>query len=133
MASEEFWNAVISAGTAIVTCEFCQREHFAGEPWPVEPGEIFPTYEEMCAKAEAEPDKYVQQEGSSASWGYIDGKQAPYACPCSGADKYEEWILRHRYLILNFLSNRAYKLMRDAENEVQAVQRASDRCSDATE
>jgi len=114
--SDEFMEALISGGSIVTECELCGRVHFAtwddGADW--EEGEL----EELRANADKEPDRYIEDATcSSISWGYLDGQQAVWGCPCNIARKYEDWIWGHRELVTSYLRKRIRDQKRDAEME----------------
>jgi len=114
-ASEVFWDAIINAGSLVITCEFCGRTYFGSysEGWYDE-GEL----EDLRASAKKEPDKYIElYDTDSISWGYIDGRQAVYSCACNNVVKYENWIWQHRHLISQYLNKRVKKMKEDLKAE----------------
>ena len=115
--SEEFLQAVQHAGSLVISCEFCDRTYFA--TWCENDYDDEEELEELREQAKKEPDKYIEWgDVSSISWGTVDGKQYVLDCPCNGARKYEDWILRHRWIIAEYFKSRATKLKEEAEREV---------------
>lgn len=114
--SKEFTDAIRHTGSLVITYEFCGRTYFC--TWghgDYEKGEL----EELMKQAEKEPDKYIEIfDDDAASWGHIDDKQFVINCPCNGARKYEDWILKHRWIIAEYFKNRAERLKKDLEREV---------------
>lgn len=115
--SEHMERAVQRAGSISITCELCKREHFAsGSPGYFEEGEL----EKLQAKAEKDPDKYVEDHSSDdVPWGHIDGKQAVIGCPCNGLRRYEDFIWHNRDVIARYLVNRAKENLEDAQRDVE--------------
>lgn len=111
--SDEFMRAVISSGSPTIMCEFCGRVHFATlESYLYEEGEL----EDLLAKAKENPDKYIEDASSdSIPWGRLDGGQAVWGCPCNKPRKYEDFIVRHRWIIEAFLTARSRKLEEEAK------------------
>ena len=113
--SEMFWDAIIGAGSLVITCEFCGRTYFGtySEGW-YDKGEL----EDLRARAKKEPDKYIELCATdSISWGYIDGRQAVYECACNNVVKYENWIWQHRHLIAQYLMRRVKEMKRNLKHE----------------
>jgi hypothetical protein len=119
--SEEFWDAVIRAGSIVITCELCHREHFAsGEPGHFDAGEL----EGLLEKAKKHPDQYIEHASDdSVSWGLIDGKQAVYDCQCNLARKYEDFIWSHRQVIARYLTKRIDDNLKEAKEEADSVKK----------
>jgi hypothetical protein len=114
--SDEFMEAVVDGGSIVTECELCGRVHFATYDGggDFEEGEL----EDLRKQADKEPDRYLEEgRYSSISFGYIDGKQAVWGCPCNLAKKYEDWIWGHRRTIIAYLKKRIINEKRDAEME----------------
>lgn len=117
--SEEFWDAVISAGSIVINCEFCDRVHFVSDG-PYDEGEL----EELRESAKKNPKKYIENGiTDSIRWGYINGKQAVYDCPCHGARSYEDFILHHQDMIVSYLSRRAKLRLEEAQRDTDALKK----------
>lgn len=119
--SDIFMRAVCSIGSPSILCEFCGRTHFAPTSdldW--DEGEL----DELLDREKKEPDKYLADHSvSSILWGYLDGRQIVAGCPCNSGRKYEDFILRHRYVIVDFLQARARKKKEDAAEAEKIAQR----------
>lgn len=113
--SEIMEGAITMAGSICITCELCDRTHFAsGEPDFFDPGELG----ELREKAAKEPEKYLEDAGSdSLSWGRIDGKQAVIGCPCNGLKRYEDFIWNNRHVISKYLEARAKDRLAQAQHD----------------
>jgi len=125
--SKEFKQAIVHASSIAIDCELCGRTHFYNYPnldW--EEGE----YKDLCDGYEKEPDKYIPW-GDYVRWGNIDGKQAVVDCECNGLRRYEEWILSHRFIISDFLRERAKNKIIEANMEADAASHL-DEVSDAS-
>lgn len=117
--SEEFWDAVISAGSIVVNCEFCDRVHFVSEG-EFDEGEL----EGLREKAKKHPEKYIENGTTdSIRWGYIDGKQAVYDCPCNGARRFEDFIWNHRQMVVSYLTRRSEDRLKRAKDEVASIKK----------
>lgn len=117
--SEEFWDAVISAGSIVISCEFCDRVHFVSEG-AYDEGEL----EELREKAKKNPNKYIENGiTDSIRWGHIDGKQAVYDCPCNGAKRFEDLIWHHRDMIVQYLTTRMEDRLKRAKDEVTSIKK----------
>lgn len=115
--SEEFLESLRHSGSLVISCEFCDRTYFA--TWAESDYDEEEELVELREQAKKEPDKYVEWgDVSSISWGTLDDKQYVLDCPCNGARKWEEWILRHRWTIAEYFKSRAMKLKEEAEREV---------------
>lgn len=113
-ASEEFLRAITGMGTAILECEHCDRVIFA----PDSDLDFDEDYmEELLRKLATQPDKYVQVEYESVSWGYLDGKQTPVDCPCNSARKFEDFIWNHRHIIASYFRARLDATKKDLATE----------------
>lgn len=87
-------------GSPSIDCEFCGRTHFTHEAEDVE---------KLRRKEKAEPDLYREDAANdSIAWGYLEGRQYVWKCPCSDEKiaKYEQFIWRHRVLIAKYLKRR---------------------------
>jgi hypothetical protein len=112
-ASDEFMRAVCGHGALCsVECEHCERVHFVGTGYgDYEDGEL----EDLRTNAQKTPGKYIEHNDyDSIDWGYIDGKQVVWGCPCNSARRYEQWIWGHRYAIAKYLRLRAEDVEMDA-------------------
>ena len=122
--SEEFCDALFHAGTSDGTCELCKREHFNSEVINDETG--YNNYEEWAEKAKNEPDKYVDHGDCSVGLGWVDRHQVIYDCPCNLLKKYEDFILNHEELILEFFKNRNRKIRKDLERKEKMLKEVAD-------
>jgi hypothetical protein len=112
-ASDEFMRAICGRGALCsVECEHCERVHFVGTGYgDYEDGEL----EGLRANAQKHPGKYIEHNDyDSIDWGYINGKQIVWGCPCNSARQYEAWIWSHRYAIAKYLKLRAEASALDA-------------------
>ena len=111
--SEEFWDAVIHAGSNVIDCGLCGRTHFVEDSMSsYEEGEL----EKLHALSEENPDRTIfHANADSVSWGSIDGKQVVYGCPCNGAAKYETLFWESRRIISQYFSARAEKMKKLAD------------------
>ncbi len=105
IASELIMDVVCQEHSSSINCQFCKRTHFSHEAIDVV---------ELRAKAVEFPGKYLESEDDAVAWGYLDGRQYVWRCPCNSAARYEDFIWRHRELIATYLKRRA------AENAVYA-------------
>ncbi len=118
MASEMFWDAVIDTSTTTsVVCGLCDRTHFVAS---FDDG--VGDYEEggfmaLHLRVEDMPDKYVETTDDVIRWGTLDGKTFVWQCPCGKADRYEEFLINSRGVILNYLGRRAKSLTENAAGE----------------
>ena len=114
MASELFEGIVCDNHSPSITCEFCGRVHFGVDE---------DDYDELSAKQDKEPNKYVgYHDANRIAWGHIDGKVFVWGCECGGADRYEKWIWNNRKLILEYLKHRTQAAVVEAEQEAEFVQ-----------
>jgi hypothetical protein len=123
-ASEEFMRAVCGRGALCdVDCEHCGRTHFVGTGYgDYEDGEL----EGLRANAQKHPGKYIEHNDyDSIDWGYINGKQIVWGCPCNSARQFESWIWNHRYAIAKYLKLRAEGLQLDAKFAQEVAEDAS--------
>ena len=115
--SEHFWDALIDAGSLVVECEFCGRLHFAHEG-DYEAGEL----ERLEANAKKTPDKYVEHfDRDVVSWGYLDGKQAVYNCPCESLVRWEQFIWNERDMILKYYKARMKTNSKNAQADLEKI------------
>lgn len=113
-ASDAFMQAVCGHGALCsILCEFCNRVHFVGNGYgDYEDGEL----EDLRANAQKNPGKYIEHNDyDSIDWGYINGKQIVWGCPCNSARQFESWIWSHRYAIAKYLRLRAEEAALDAK------------------
>lgn len=107
--SETFMDIVCDAGCcSSIDCEFCKRTHFTHEDHD---------FEALQEKAKAQPDKYLESSNDSIGWGYLDGRQYVYDCPCDSGHRYEEFIWRHRRIIAAYLKRRAENQLASAQED----------------
>lgn len=99
-------------GSPCIQCEFCGRVHFTHEDEEIA---------KLRAKAEKEPQKYLESDDDSVAWGNLDGKQYPWHCPCDSGAKYEAFIWRHREQITKYLKRRAEEELKEAQRNLEAV------------
>ena len=102
--SEQFYDAIISAGSTVIDCELCGKTHFTTTSHSYEEGEL----EKLLEKAKAEPHIYIaHNDDDTIHWGYLNGKQVVYNC-CDECNKdmykYEKFIWNHRFLISKYLN-----------------------------
>lgn len=112
-------DVVRHAGSIHISCELCDRVHFASaSPGFFDKGEL----EELLEKKKAAPDKYIEDTGSDyISYGHIDGKQAVIGCPCNGLTRYEEFIFQNRHMIVDYLNRRTKARLDKAQSEAGKV------------
>lgn len=123
-ASDRFMQAVCDRGALCsVLCEFCDRLHFVGAGHgDYNDGEL----EDLRANALKNPGEYIEHNDyDTIDWGYINGKQIVYGCPCNSARQYEQWIWSHRYLIAKYLRLRAEEIALDAKFAQEVADEAS--------
>lgn len=117
-ASEMFMDLVCDQGTPSADCELCGRTHFAsgqGSCYDVE--EI-----ERCQRAaDKEPEKWCEHHEDGISFGFIDGKQVVFDCPCNKLRRYEDFIWRHRDLIVSYLQRRGEAELKEAAGFVDSM------------
>lgn len=99
--SDEFFDALHHDGSICRDCQ-CGRTHFASWEGGFEPGEL----EELRAKAEQQPDKYIEHSNDGISIAHLNGKEFVYECPCEGLVPYEKFVWNHREEILDYLTAR---------------------------
>lgn len=105
-ASDEFMRAICGHGALCsILCEHCGRTHFVGDGHgDYEDGEL----EDLRTNAQRNPGEYIEHNDyDSIDWGYINGKQIVWGCPCNSARRFEQWIWSHRYAIAKYLRLRA--------------------------
>jgi len=119
--SYEFIDAVVNGCAIVIDCELCGRVHFA--TWDENAGWEEGELEDLRAKAEKDPDRYIEDATcSSISYGWLNGKQVVDGCPCNRARKIEDWIWSHRDIISKYLKSRIMKMKRQAEMEERQVE-----------
>jgi hypothetical protein len=107
--------ATSNHGSPCIQCQHCKRVHFTHECDEKE-------LADLRAKAEKEPNKYLEDTMSdSIAWGYLDGKQYAWNCPCDSGHRYEEFIWRHRELIAEYLKRRTQENLRVAQEDAKLV------------
>lgn len=116
--SEEFMSAVCNSGTAVCTCEFCGRIHFT--PYS-DLSYNDKEMEDLKKQSEENPDKYVLSCDDAISWGWMEGKQIVWGCPCNAGKKYEDFIWKHRFVIADYLKYRIDSARKQLEIEKQNV------------
>lgn len=117
--SEEFMEAVCTAGSISVDCELCGMTHFASGG-DFEEGEL----EELRLNAEASPGEYMEHlSADSISFGEVNGRQVVDGCPCNKARTYEEFIWNHRHIIKAYIVARAKRQLRAAEDDAVLANR----------
>lgn len=102
-ASELFMDTVCDAGTSSIDCQLCGRLHFAaGEQSCLSREEI----ERLRVLAKEHPDQCCESHEDGIAFGYIDGRQAVWSCPCGKLRRYEEFIWNNRDLIVRYIKAR---------------------------
>lgn len=100
--SDEFFDALHHDGGICRDCA-CGRTHFASwETGAFEPGEL----EDLLAKAEREPDKYIEHSDTNVTVAHIDGREFVYECKCDKLAAYERLVWNHREEILDYFTAR---------------------------
>jgi len=122
--SEEFYSAVISAGSLVISCEFCGKTYFATENENMyEEGEL----EELRENAKKKPEKYVEDTSrDTINWGILNGKQFVYECCEEEIVKFEQFIWNHRFVITKYLHSKSDKLKAEAKMEVENANKIKD-------
>ncbi len=110
--SEDFLRALGQSTSLSQDCEFCGRTYFCDEPAEDFGEEL----ERLREKAENQPDKYIERQ-DEISYGRLDGKTAVIGCSCDAIAKYEEIFWKSRYVIQDYLANRARTLRNMAREE----------------
>ena len=109
--SDEFLAALHDSSSLVSSCEFCGRTYFVdneNEDW--DEGEL----EGLRENARKNPDKYIATD----EWverGILNGKEYVLGCSCNGARVYENFIWDNRELISKYISSRAKKEQREAD------------------
>lgn len=114
--SELFWDAIISAGSCVADCELCDRVHFDGTGRHMDEGEL----ERLLQKQKGNPAKYISHDGD-VRYGYLQGKQAVYECPCNKARVHEDYWWSHRYRINRYLALRVADELAEAQRQADAI------------
>jgi hypothetical protein len=113
--SDDFMNAVCDTSSNVAICDFCGRTHFSLNEADYYKGEL----EELKAKRDKTPEKYVSFDEDSVAFGYLDGKRAVWGCPCNSARRYEDFIWMNREIIAEYLSARAETLTAEAKETTE--------------
>jgi len=82
-------------------------------------------FENLLRRSKKEPDKCIAHS-DYVSWGYLDGKQVVYDCPCNGASRYEKLFWDSRYIIEKYFQNRTKKISETARREETISKNISD-------
>ena len=120
--SETFVAALVDSGSLIVTCDFCDRTHFAtGDESLYEPSELA----DLRKDAARDPDGYVEHGTvDSVSNGVVDGRTFVADCPCNAARRFEDGFWANRYLIASYFELRAADAKGDAERQARVAGQA---------
>lgn len=105
----------------VQTCQ-CGRLHFvsADGHGDYEPGEL----EDLLAKAEAEPEKYVEEaEFDHIDAVYIEGWEIVPDCPCAAYKRYCDWIENHAEELAEYLTRYFQDKKADAMREAKTADR----------
>jgi hypothetical protein len=123
-ASREFWDAVISAGSNVINCDLCGRTHFVQDTASTyQPGELA----RLRRNHKRNPSRTIfHGDASFVSWGYINGKQAVYGCPCNKAAEYEILFWRSRHVIAKYFSARAETMKKHADKAAGLAKKVKD-------
>lgn len=114
--SEEFLTA-FREGTSgvVVRCDFCGRTYFAtGDGGDFEKGEL----EDLRAKAEKEPDKYIEVDYFTERV-LVDRMYYAMGCKCNKVRRYEDWIWSNRRSILAYIKARMEKRLKAAVEDME--------------
>ena len=116
-------DAIIEMGSIVIDCGLCGRVHFASdERNSFEEGEL----EELRENAKKEPDRYIECQCTSIQWGYFNGVQVVYDCPCRKARRFEDLVWDNRYAILKFLTTRSERILSEAKDLKGRVDKTKD-------
>ena len=119
--SEDFLEA-FREGTSgmVVQCDFCGRTYFAtDDSGDYEEGEL----EDLRARAEKEPDKYVEV-GYFTERISVEGKIYALGCKCHLVRRHEDWIWRHRRGILSYIKAKSERRLKAAKEDADATEAA---------
>lgn len=116
--SAEFENAIVDSGSLVIDCEFCGKTHFASyDAHFYEEGEL----ETLREKAKETPNKYIEHDYSSVSWGYFAGKQAVIDCDCEQLIKWENMIWDNKYIITKYLLARNKRELEEKQHQNKEI------------
>lgn len=127
--SKEFEEAVIHSGSILIDCQLCGRTHFGSDEGTLIENLGEKEYKKLLKDSEKDPNKYVQHDAETVSWGDINGKQAVIGCQCNKLSEYESFVWNHRYIIEEYFSARAQKELqeaKDTKNLADKVKKATD-------
>ncbi len=107
--SELFEDVVTDGnGTTSISCDFCGRLTFTS---------MDEEAEKWREKQKAEPEKYIESGDDGLGFGWLDGKQYVYGCCPEKILRYEEFIWRHRTLIMKYLKRRTQQNLEAAARD----------------
>lgn len=118
--SAEFVDAIITGGSCVIDCEFCNRTFFDCNGLDMDDGEL----EELNRKAARDSSKYVRVDGAP-SYGLFAGRQVVFQCDLLDKHlaRYEQLIWHSRGVIERYMKNMAEK-HRDISKDCAAVAQA---------
>ena len=127
--SREFEEAVIHSGSILIDCQLCGRTHYGSNEDALIEDLSEKEYKRLLIDSEKNPDRYVQHDAETISWGDINGKQAVIGCQCNKLFGYENLFWNHRYIIADYFSSRAQKelkIAKDTKNLADKVKKSVD-------
>lgn len=117
--SELFMDLICDGGTPSIDCQLCGRTHFAtGIHNDISPEELA----DLNEKANKEPDKYVRSDNDSIGFGWFNGMQVVYGCPCGKLKRYEDFIWHNKHLIIRYIKARAADDAKKANDVLEELQ-----------
>jgi hypothetical protein len=109
LPSKEFMDAVCNSGSPDGDCQLCGRRHFAsGSRSDIDAGDLA----NYRARAQENPELYCESDDDGISFGFLDGQQVVWGCPCGRMRRYEDFIWSHREMIVTYIKARS-KMERD--------------------
>lgn len=97
--SDNFQIAFTQGGSyCSASCEYCDRTYFCDRSVAGDYNEG--EYEQLCEKAKAEPDKYIEVS-YAVDYGHFD-KQYIVGCKCNTLRRYENFLIANRERILHY-------------------------------
>lgn len=116
--SEEFWDAIVNAGTLVQECGFCGKTHFA-DSGDFEPEEL----EDLRKNAAANPEKYEEHcDCDAIHFGVFAGRSIVFNCCEKELEKYENLIWSNRYIISKYFKARAKKELEAAQLQSEMIE-----------
>jgi len=122
--SDDFKDVLISTGSIVAECSYCERVYFCNPKFTSFEYDI-DEYENYLKSAKEEPDKYIEVFEDGISCGWIDNVEGPLNCKCNIFGRYELFLVNERDKIITFFKNTVVKEFEKAKKSKELFEELS--------